>query len=524
MQIAIAASALPLLVGVGAATAGLARRVPAAVRRAAAAIVAVAIAGAVLLVRHLLSFRDDSVPDTTYLPRLGAWLPLLAASIAIACALPRVRARWIGASFAFVLSGAVAIVVTAATAIEWLASRSSYFAYQLGTPRFGLPSGGVMLGAAGAGLLLNAWWGLRRGESNGSARSSGAPATLAVTTLALGAVFFAATNYATSRGAMVRALVCLDRGTGAVRWTLTGLEGPQAAIDGRNSPATPTAVTDGRVVCGYFGTAGLLCADPSGGRRWSRRDLVYEGSYGAGFSPVLADGTIVVARDLPTGIAIVDAIDGQTGSIRWTRAFDTTPTFSGNSRTPIVVASGGERAVVLWGMTSVTALALADGRSLWSYPYTSSGDLVSSAVADDERLYLSDVTGTVALDLAALAAGRDPVRWRNNARSNCVSPVLANGLFFTVTDSGVATGMRADTGQTVWRQRLPGQYFASLVASADAVYFTNSEGLTTVVAASERFETLARNPLGEETLASIAPSGGELFIRSAGHVYAVGGR
>jgi outer membrane protein assembly factor BamB len=175
-------------------------------------------------------------------------------------------------------------------------------------------------------------------------------------------------------------------------------------------------------------------------------------------------------------------------------------------------------------MKSVVALALDDGRPLWSYAYTSSGDLVASAIVDDERLYLSDVTGTVALDRAALAAGRDPVRWRSTARSSCVSPVLANGILFTVTDSGVATGLRADTGATVWRRRLPGQYFASLVASPDAVYFTNSEGVTTVVAATGAFETLAQNQLGEETLASMAAAGGELFIRSARHVYAVGAR
>src|SRR5262249_24909983 len=161
---------------------------------------------------------------------------------------------------------------------------------------------------------------------------------------------------------------------------------------------------------------------------------------------------------------------------RWTRTFETTPTFSGNSRTPIVVESAGVKALVLWGMKTVEALALDDGRTLWSYPYTSSGDLVASAIADEGRLYLSDVTGTVAVDHAALVAGRDPVRWRSPARSSCVSPVLVNGILFTVTDSGVATGLRADTGATVWRRRLPGQYFASLIASPDAVYFTNSEG------------------------------------------------
>jgi outer membrane protein assembly factor BamB len=175
-------------------------------------------------------------------------------------------------------------------------------------------------------------------------------------------------------------------------------------------------------------------------------------------------------------------------------------------------------------MEYVRALSLRSGEPMWSYQHASSGDLVASAISDAERLYLSDVTGTVALDHARLAAGRDAVLWTNKARANCVSPVLANGTLFTVTDSGIATGIRADTGESVWRHRLPGQYFASLVASPGAVYFTNSEGLTTVVAADGTFRTLAENHLGEETLASMAAASGELFIRSTGHVYAVAGQ
>src|SRR5204863_8602941 len=101
---------------------------------------------------------------------------------------------------------------------------------------------------------------------------------------------------------------------------------------------------------GYCGSAGLLCADARGTRLWTRNELAYDGSYGGGFSPVLVDGTIVLARDKPNGIAVVDAIDARSGSTRWTRTFETTPTFSGNSRTPIVVESAGVKALVLWGM------------------------------------------------------------------------------------------------------------------------------------------------------------------------------
>jgi hypothetical protein len=70
---------------------------------------------------------------------------------------------------------------------------------------------------------------------------------------------------------------------------------------------------------------------------------------------------------------------------------------------------------------------------------------------------------------------------------------------------------------------LPGQYFASPVASPTAVYFTNREGLRTVVAAERTFRVLGQNHLQDETVASIAAARCELFIRSGRYMYAIAG-
>ena len=66
--------------------------------------------------------------------------------------------------------------------------------------------------------------------------------------------------------------------------------------------------------------------------------------------------------------------------------------------------------------------------------------------------------------------------------------------------------------------------FAAVVASPDAVYFTNSDGLTTVVAAEPSYREIGTNDLGEPTMASMAAAGGDLYIRTAAYLYAVNGR
>jgi hypothetical protein len=53
------------------------------------------------------------------------------------------------------------------------------------------------------------------------------------------------------------------------------------------------------------------------------------------------------------------------------------------------------------------------------------------------------------------------------------------------------------------------------------VYFQNETGVGTVVKAGKTFEVLAKNELGEKTLASYAVADGALFIRSEGHLWRI---
>jgi hypothetical protein len=64
--------------------------------------------------------------------------------------------------------------------------------------------------------------------------------------------------------------------------------------------------------------------------------------------------------------------------------------------------------------------------------------------------------------------------------------------------------------------------WGSLVHAGDRLYVTNLEGETLVLAAGPKFEVLARNPLKERTLASVAVSDGCLYIRTYQHLWCIG--
>jgi hypothetical protein len=102
------------------------------------------------------------------------------------------------------------------------------------------------------------------------------------------------------------------------------------------------------------------------------------------------------------------------------------------------------------------------------------------------------------------------------------SPVCVGGLYYYVEDNGWGNCLEAATGRRVWRERMGGNYRASLVAGDGKVYFTSLEGVVTVVKAGRAFQVLAKNNLGEGIVASPAVADGRLYIRGEKHLYCIG--
>ena len=106
------------------------------------------------------------------------------------------------------------------------------------------------------------------------------------------------------------------------------------------------------------------------------------------------------------------------------------------------------------------------------------------------------------------------------------TPVSDGTHVFVITDNGVAYALDAKSGATVWGpSRLKsGTYSASPVLADGRVYVTNEDGMTAVFKAGPSFELLAENPLNDYTLSSPAVSQGQIFIRTAKHLFAIGAR
>jgi outer membrane protein assembly factor BamB len=105
------------------------------------------------------------------------------------------------------------------------------------------------------------------------------------------------------------------------------------------------------------------------------------------------------------------------------------------------------------------------------------------------------------------------------------SGVVAGKHVYIVNDPGVAECIELATGKQLWKGRAANSSWGSMVLAGDRLYVTDQSGQTVVLRATpEKLEVLAENELGETTRASVAPSDGQVFIRTYKHLYCIGAK
>ncbi len=105
------------------------------------------------------------------------------------------------------------------------------------------------------------------------------------------------------------------------------------------------------------------------------------------------------------------------------------------------------------------------------------------------------------------------------------SPIIVGDrLYFTRTNSALLTCLDVNNGKLVFGpQRLPelSNLYASPVAAAGRIYFTDRDGTTLVIRAGDKLDVLGVNKLNEPIDASPAIVGKQMFLRSASNLYCI---
>jgi len=327
------------------------------------------------------------------------------------------------------------------------------------------------------------------------------------------------------------AVVCVNRRDGSIRWLREVTRNDQFSdLREINSRASPTLAASADTIIAYFGSDGMAGLDLQGRLKWRIDQLKFEGQYGVGHSPTVADGVAVVVADSESAsgnrrgaeshIAAYRITDGQ---VLWQRQRSVS---KAGFSTPIIRLAREHPVVLVRSWDDIVAYNMRDGSIQWTYLLRHQGHhLVSSMIKDQNRLYVSDAAEILALDLSSMEAGNDPVLWTVRLPGEKAStPVVVGNTLFGVTENGNAYCIDVEKGDLAWREKLPGRFFASVLAFGDTVIFTSEEGEASMFKRSPRAELLAQNALGEKVYATPVPQHDSLLIRAIDHLYLIGVR
>ena len=337
----------------------------------------------------------------------------------------------------------------------------------------------------------------------------------------------------------------LDRVSGKIVWQREvgkgtprrkGSPGPNL-YHGENNMASPSPVTDGQHVWVHFGNGDLACYDFAGKRVWSHnltdRFGIYTIWWGHSNTPCLVgDLLITVCMQDPKGggQSYLVAHDKLTGKEKWVVKRDTGAKAepADSYTTPVLYRHDGRVDLIVFGGNVLDAYDPATGKQLWQCrAFTGNRVIPSPTVAGDTIYAIEGMKGPV---VAVRAGGQGDVtashvRWKHSGLTpDAASPVVANGLVFLANNVGVVVCLDSASGKVLWKERLAKAFRATPLVAGNKVYFFGKEGKTTVVEAAREFRVVAESNLDEDTMASPAAAGGDLFLRTQMHLYRIGGK
>jgi len=327
-------------------------------------------------------------------------------------------------------------------------------------------------------------------------------------------------------------LMCLDAASGKVLWKATngfadaGVAEKPIKSNAGNTAATPTS--DGERVWAVFASGIVACYDVAGKRQW----IQYFGlpmvlQFARSASPVLVacpeqgrggDKLLVTLNHL-------FALDAKSGKLLW-KAEEVHETYG----TP-AVAKVGEAEVAI--TSEGYAVRLADGKVLAS----ELGALkYATPLVRDGIVYFIGYDAK-ALQLPPQAGDKLVVKelWSAELEGDFFSsPVLHDGLFYTVNDAGKLYVLDAKTGKIVAEPELdipnasgkpgtlPAHIYPSIVLAGKHLFVSNDIGTCLILELGRDPKPVGRNSLPHGAPGTPVFAGKHIFIRGGESLYCIG--
>ena len=294
-----------------------------------------------------------------------------------------------------------------------------------------------------------------------------------------------------------------------------------------NSPASSTAAVDADQVVFSWGTAEqltLVSLTHDGELQWEKDMGPVSGGHGFGASPILYKDLVILNNDQEKGNGNLFALHAGTGEMAWV-----VDRKSQRISYSVPCVYRDHLVFVNWqhGFTAIDPATgkVVDDKSVFNTK-TNERAISSPVVAGDLVIGTCGFTANPKHCIAMkLDDGKWEEIWRIEKNVPHIPSVIALGeMTFLWDDSGIVTCVESATGKELWKERIPnvqGKCFGSPVSDGKHIFCADESGNVHVITASEDFQYLASNALGEPCKTTPAIADGKLYIRTETTLHAI---
>jgi outer membrane protein assembly factor BamB len=342
-----------------------------------------------------------------------------------------------------------------------------------------------------------------------------------------------------------RYLICLSTSDGHELWR-KGFDYQNYHINPLNSFSTSTPAVDAEHVYAAWGSpeqSALYAFSHSGDEVWHCDLGGFISQHGFAASPIVYDDLVILGneQDGPDpekggdpnlgydGKSFIWAIDRTSGKVRWKIPRKSTiVTYA----VPCVYQPKDGKPELIFDSRShgMCAIDPATGHIDWELPIFSRRPVGSPIIvaglllgacgvgSGENTLYAIRPDGESHNPQVVYKIEKSPAPY-------VPTPVAAGNLVFLFADRGVVSCIDGATGKTKWRRdHLATTFSGSPVRAADKIFCASADGDMLVLAASDEYQLLAQNPLGELCRSTPAIAGGRMYVRTVSHLISVGGK
>jgi len=337
--------------------------------------------------------------------------------------------------------------------------------------------------------------------------------------------------------------VCTDFKTGKIIYDIKVFTPDQ--VEGKhslNTYASPTPCIEKGFVYVHYGSMGTACINTANGSIvWKRSDFKCKHAQGPASSPVIYKNLLILHFE-GTDVRYIIALDKSNGKQIWRSDRPAEPyeplTEIGRKAyiTPLLINVKGRDMLISNGSAVCIAYDPNNGKEIWrvvngaestiAMPITEKGILYWYAG------YMVNSDGFKFTELLAVnpeGSGditRTNVIWKKTdelSRNQSLTPVIKDGLIYTINTRNILMCIDAATGEEVWSTHVRSNYEASPLYVNGNIWFFSVKGEVLAIKAGRKYEVAANNQMDSGIWATPAVLRNSVIIRTQEYLYRIGG-